>query len=197
MQAAPVEDIGPDGEIGLGQGGGLRHAHPLGDAQRVVCGGGDIFGVSASGQQGANLVARVPAADVRTGGNDGAGTFQTGQVAGTFRRVIGPGALQGIGPVHTCMVNGDQDVAGTGGRHRAGGELEDVGATGSGDLDGAHGGGEGHRRGSCSGCGRGSRWGRGLGRGWGYMAALRDWAAIAPRLAYGRNTKACTILPYA
>jgi len=61
LQPAAHDHVGPDGEAGFGQAGGFFHRHPVGDGQGVGFGGADIFGIAAAGEEGADLVADLPA----------------------------------------------------------------------------------------------------------------------------------------
>ncbi|MDV7402240.1 hypothetical protein RZS08_63040, partial [Arthrospira platensis SPKY1] len=80
MQARPVEDVTPDREKRLRQGGGLLHAQSSGYRQALWGGSNAILGVAAAGQQRADRVADSPVIRARAERNDGSGDFQSRDV---------------------------------------------------------------------------------------------------------------------
>jgi hypothetical protein len=52
------------------QVGGVLQTHAVGHGQAVGRGGGDVFGITAAGQQGADLIANLRPADAFAGGDD-------------------------------------------------------------------------------------------------------------------------------
>ena len=62
LQRAVLEDVGVDGEDGLGERGGLDQAELARDGQGVAGVAAGELGIAAAAQEGADLVARLPAA---------------------------------------------------------------------------------------------------------------------------------------
>ena len=57
LQAAALEHVGPDGEIGLGDGPGLDHGQAGGDRERVDLVDHRVIRIAAAGHQGHDGVA--------------------------------------------------------------------------------------------------------------------------------------------
>ena len=110
LQSAAHENIGPDGEEGLGQAGRLFQAQRAGNGQTMRRRGGHIFRIAASGQKRADLIADLPLRDTRTFRHDLSRGFQPRQIARPFRRIIKTCPLQRIGAVHTGIGHLDHDL---------------------------------------------------------------------------------------
>ena len=143
LQSAALEDIGPDGEIGLGDGAGFLQRQPGGNRQGIVLMDHGVLGVAAAGDERADLVADLVARDAFAEGDDPAGDLQSGNVGGAGRRGIATHALQYVGSVDAGDRDMDQDLAGTGLRHRALLWFQDFRAAGGIETDGGHGLGQG------------------------------------------------------
>jgi hypothetical protein len=109
LERAMFEHIGEDREHGLGQGGGVGEVETLRDGQGVAGVDHGVLGVAAAAQQGADLVAGLPAS---RSGHDLAGDLQAqgGRRAG--RRRVEAQALQQVRTVHPGRPHADQDLAG-------------------------------------------------------------------------------------
>jgi hypothetical protein len=137
-QPAAVEDIGPDGEEGLGQGPGLDHIHPLGDRQALRRRGSAEFGIAAAGNQSGHRVAHPPARYPLAKRRDPASDLQPRDVGSPRRRLVATLALHHIGPIDAGRGDLDQQLA----LSRPGdgplGRPQDLGSPETGDLDGDH-----------------------------------------------------------
>ena len=119
LQGAVLEDIGEDGENRLRQAGRLYEIQALGQGQRMPGVTDRVFRIAAAPEQGAHLVARLPATGAR---HDLAGHFKSHGVRRAGRRRIAAQPLQNVRPVDPCGAHADQDLA--------------VAGNGPGDLDG-------------------------------------------------------------
>ncbi|MNI36886.1 hypothetical protein D3C73_909530 [compost metagenome] len=141
LQAAALEDVGEDGEGGLGQGGGLDEVEAVGNRQGVAGVDQGVFRVAAAAQQGADPVADGPAADAFADRLDLAGDLQPQHVRSARRRRITALALDDIGTIHPGGAHADADLAGAGrgqgAQRRAQGLGRSLAAV---DLDHPHGG---------------------------------------------------------
>ena len=75
-QPAMAEQIGPDGEVGLRQGGGAQRVVAGGPGQRLRLGRRAVFGIGAAIGQRADLVADLAARDLGAHRDHLAGAFQ-------------------------------------------------------------------------------------------------------------------------
>jgi hypothetical protein len=124
LQAAPHEDVGPDGEEGLAERRRFGHGHPLRHRQGVILMREDIFGIAAPREKRGDGIALLPTRDAGADLCHDARCLQTGQIGGAGRWGIASRALERVGAVHTGMVDGDQDLLGhgLGDRPRGGGQ---------------------------------------------------------------------------
>jgi len=81
---------------------------------------GGVFGVAAAGQQCADLIAHMPAADAVTGLDHFAGDFEAENLGGAGRRRIEAGALGEVWPVHARRFDADEHFVVAGLRHIVG-----------------------------------------------------------------------------
>jgi len=110
-QAAAVEHIAPDGEIGFRQASRLDLGQALGYGQALRGRRHDVFGVPAARHQCAHLVPHRETARGRIAGDDLARHFEARQIRGARRRGIRTHALQHIGPIDPRGGNLDQHLA--------------------------------------------------------------------------------------
>ena len=111
-----------------------------------------VFGIAAARNQGADLVAHLPARDVMAGRRDFARDLQARQVRRALRWRIDAGALQQVRTVDAGGGDANQDLAigRTGHRPRFG--KKHLRAAGLRDRDDGHGFGQGHHRPPTLGC---------------------------------------------
>ncbi len=102
------EHIGEHREHGLGQGGGVGEVEAFGDGQGVAGVDHGVLGVAAAAQQGADLVAGLPAS---RSGHDLAGDLQAQGDRRAGRRRVEPQALQQVRTVDAGGTHADQDLA--------------------------------------------------------------------------------------
>jgi hypothetical protein len=143
LQPPALEDVGPDGEEGFGNDGGLDHREALRRGQALTGRRDAIFRVAAAGDEGAEAVAGLP---LHAGADrdDAACDLQPGNVGDAGRGVVAPHSLQHVRPVHPGRVDLDKHLAGAGRGGRALRGFQRLRPAGRGDLDGVHGVGEGH-----------------------------------------------------
>ena len=134
---APLEQVDPHGEEGLGHGRSLGHAQDFGDGQAGATGGEAIFGIAAAGDEGADAAADRRAGRI-TDRDDGAGNFEPGDVGGAGRGGVIAHPLEDVGAVDAGGGDLDQHFAGAGCRHGTRHGFEDLRAAGLADLDRGH-----------------------------------------------------------
>ncbi len=138
LQAPALEDIGPDGEEGLGDRARLGERQAPGGGQGIALVDHSIFGIAAAGDEGADGRADRKAAGTFALGDHRAGEFETGDVGGAGRGIVAALALQHVGTVDAGSRDGDEDLAGAGLRHRARFRPEDFGPAGCRHADRRH-----------------------------------------------------------
>ncbi len=110
--AAALEDVGPDGEEGLGNAGRLDHREALRDRQGIRLVRRRSIRHSRRRDQRADPRRRlVKAGDARPGRHDLAGDLEARDVGRAGRRRIAALPLQHVGPVDAGRVDLDQDLA--------------------------------------------------------------------------------------
>ena len=82
LQAAALEHVGPDREIGLGDGPGLDHGEAGGDRQRVDLVHHRVFRIAAAGHQRHDGVADGKSCASWPDGDDLAGDLETRECPG-------------------------------------------------------------------------------------------------------------------
>ena len=130
--------VRPDGEKRLWQTRRLFERHALWHGERMGGWGGDIFGISPTGQQSADLIANGPLADRCANRDDLARPFEAGQIRGIGGGPIKTGALQSIRAVHPGIGEFDHDLIGARHGHRTRADVQHIGAAGLRNFDGAH-----------------------------------------------------------
>ena len=139
LQPARLEHIGPDGEDGFGQGGGLGEVEPIWNRQHVTGVDHGVFRIAAAAQQGADPVAQAPARDAVAQRVDLARDFKPQNAGRTGWRRIAALALEQIGTVHAGRAHADADLAGTGLWRRMLGQVQRLGGSAAAlDLDRLH-----------------------------------------------------------
>jgi hypothetical protein len=106
-----LEHIRVHGENRLGQGGGVNHVEAVGDGQGVAGVDHGVLGVAAAAQQGADLVADLPASGAPFSDHDLAGDLQAQGHRRAGRRRVITQALQQVRAVHAGGGDLDQDLA--------------------------------------------------------------------------------------
>ena len=118
-----AEQIGPDGEIGLRQGSGMRRIIALGPGQRLRLGRRAVFGIGAAIGQRANAIPDTVAGDARAHRHDFARAFQADNGRGTRRWRIAALTLRHIRAIDACRHDPDQHLIRR--RYRQGGLRRD------------------------------------------------------------------------
>jgi hypothetical protein len=168
FQRAALEHVVPDGEEGFRCGTGLHHVEAGGNRQGGGFLGEAVLGVAAAVDEGADLVAGLPARDAAADLGHFAGDFQARQLGMTGRRRIGADALLHIRSVDAGGRHLDEDLAVAGlGRRHAGG-LQNFRPARCGDGNRSHRLGRSHER---------------------HSSLI--WAFMCPRAAVETRAKAC------
>ncbi len=147
LQTPAIEDVGPDGEEGLGNGAGLGRIHAAGKGQALRRGRRAEFGIAAARHQRTGLIADLPAAYIGAQRHDTARDLQPRNVGSARRRAIAALALQHVGPVDAGGGDLDQHLTRARLGHRPLGGLQHIRSAKFGDLDDVHGVGYGIRHG--------------------------------------------------
>ena len=139
LDVGDEEDVGPDGARHLGQPCGVDERHAAGHRQHLLGRRHDALGVAPAVDEGAHLVAHLPALDALTERRDASAHLEARVVrrAGWRRVVAHP--LHDVGAVDARGDDVDEHLAGP---HLGVGHLvedEAVGVSGLRDRDGAHG----------------------------------------------------------
>jgi hypothetical protein len=126
LRAAALEEVGPDGEEGLGQGRRLDHREAGRHRQALALGRDAILGIAAAGDERADRLAlsRAP--------GDGAGDFEPGNGRRPRRRRVEAAALHHVGPVDPGRRDRISTSPGPGFRHRPLDRLQHFGPAGFG-----------------------------------------------------------------
>lgn len=143
-QARHLEEVGPDGEEGFRQRGGLDGVVPLGEGQGLPGRHGAILRITAAIGERADLVARFKFADAFAERHHFSGNFEAEDRACVLRRRIGALPLRDIGAVDAGRLDPHQDFASGGGWQRCLRKLHHLRATMGGKVDEAHFFGQGH-----------------------------------------------------
>ena len=138
LQAAALEDIGPDGKEGLGDRTGLGERQALGSGQGIALVDHGVFGIAAAGDEGADGCSNRKAIGTLALRHHRAREFEAGNVGSARRRVVAALTLQNVGAVDAGGSDGDQDLAGAGLGDRACFRPEDLGAAGGRHADRRH-----------------------------------------------------------
>ena len=156
-EPAPLEDVRPDREEGLGEGRGLNRREAARDGQALGSRGQAVLGVASAGDEGAGLVAHLPALDAVADGHDRPRHLEPGDVGRAGRGRVAALPLEQVGAVDPGRGHAQEHLTGPGGRHRPPGGPENLRAAGASDLDGQAVGGKRWRGGRRHGDGRGGR----------------------------------------
>ena len=138
LEVSELEDVGPDGEEGLRDAGGLLHGEALWHGQALHAGREAVLGVAAAGDERADAVALAPPG-VRGRGGDGARDFQSEDGRRSRRRRIVAGALQQVGTIDARGLDANQHFARARDGRRALGDVQNVRRPGLCEVDVLHG----------------------------------------------------------
>src|ERR1019366_6380040 len=136
-QVSDLEDVGPDGEKGLRDAGGLLHGDALRHRQTLHAGHQAVLGVAAAGRERADAVPFLPIG-VRGRGGDGTRDFQSEDRRRARRRRILAGALQHVRTIDPRRLDTNQHFTGPWHGHRTLDEMENVRRTGLCEGDVVH-----------------------------------------------------------
>ncbi len=95
----------------FGKPGRVHQVDTVRNRQHLTGGNGDVFGVSAAGQQRANFLSHRPSGDIRADFGDDAGDLHADDLAGARRWRVFTGGLQHVGAVDTGRGDFDQHLA--------------------------------------------------------------------------------------
>ncbi len=111
LEAAAVEDIGPDGEEGFGDRGRLDHREAGGNRQRVAVVRHAILRIAAAGHESEDRVANREARRIRAERDDLARDFEPENVGRALRRRISALPLQNIGTIDAGRGDRNENLA--------------------------------------------------------------------------------------
>ncbi len=138
FERAPIEHIGPDGEVGFGDRGRLDRSQTVRDRQRIGFMRDAIFGIAAAWNKRRHACAFGVKRSLRSPRHDFARDFESEHVACARRGLIIALTLQDVGPVDARGPDFDEDFAFARKRPRAHLQLEHVRAARPGGDDCAH-----------------------------------------------------------